>query len=561
MDCAVTRSTRSDRKRHRSRAEQSEAELGRLKKDYLCRTVVVERVDLVDGVHKDCEGVICDVHGPDDFEVVFFDGCTRRLTMEELEVVLVPEHDTDDEGAASDAPGGDGEDRGSDEEAGESAGDSDGAAPELSALELRRLANIARNQEILRALEVDADVETIAAAASRARAEGRPAKKKRRAAGDASFVPRRAPASAPGKAPSRARARAPPPRPRSASAAVPTGAAARRTGKWGIWTDVEERLLLDAMQAAGVVERGSSYCEFLPLAETAGHLFGGSRSTISIACKVQALLIKGPTANNIWGGSGTSRMLGVYRRDSKSASLPPFPALLAPPAPNKSNCTLEGPRPALPTSERDTTGRWRADISIDGKDICLGRYTDASEAGRARDRCVRRALPPKIQRLCRPRGGRPPQPFSRMRRASLAALGAPAFGSTFAQLFNDADAAAALVAADGELQPPPESSNANIKKLYRANAKAGVTRLHPGMLELWRLHTAAPAAAMPAALPVTAAPSADGAPPTAAAAAAAADDDDDDEEGPRALPLAKSAPPARGAWRAMLGLTLPGASR
>ena len=74
MDCAETRYTRSDRKRHRSRAERSEAELGHLKKDYLCRTVVVERVDLFDGVRKDCDGVICDVHGPDDFEVVFFDG-------------------------------------------------------------------------------------------------------------------------------------------------------------------------------------------------------------------------------------------------------------------------------------------------------------------------------------------------------------------------------------------------------------------------------------------------------------------------------------------------------
>ena len=448
MDCAETRSTRSDRKRHRSRAERSEAELGHLKKDYLCRTVVVERVDLFDGVRKDCDGVICDVHGPDDFEVVFFDGCTRRLTMEELEVVIVPEHDTDDEGA----PGGDGEDRSSDEEAGESDGDSDGAAPELSALEQRRLVNVARNQEILRSLEVDAT-----------------------------------------------------------------------------------------------------------------HFFGGSRSTISVAHKVHRLLINGPTANNIHcrsGGAGTSGMRGVNRdkNTGRSASLPLSPAMLAPPTPNKSNCVLEGPRPALPTGECDTAGRWRAQIGINGKNITLGRYTDANEAARACDRCVRRALPPEIQRLCRPRGGRPPQPFPRMRRASLAVLGAPAFGSTFAQLFNDADAAAALVAADGELQPPPESSHANIKKLYRANAKAGVTRLHPGMLELWRLHTAAPVAAMPVALPVTATFCADGEPPTAIAWAVAAAYDDD-EEGPRALPPAKTAPPARSAWRAMLGLTLPGASR
>ena len=213
MDCAETRSTRSDRKRHRSRAERSEAELGHLKRDYLCRTVVVERVDLFD-------------------------------------------------------------------------------------------ANIARIQEILRALEVDADVEKIAAVASRARAEGRPAKKQRRAADDASFVPRRAPARAPGKAPARSRARAPPPRPRSASAAVPTGAAARRKGKRGRWTDLEERLLLDAMQAAGVVESARSFKPFLPFAETATHLFGGSRSTISVAHKVQALLINGPTANNIHCRSG-----------------------------------------------------------------------------------------------------------------------------------------------------------------------------------------------------------------------------------------------------------------
>ena len=470
MDCAETRSTRSDRKRHRSRAERSEAELGHLKRDYLCRTVVVERVDLFD-------------------------------------------------------------------------------------------ANIARIQEILRALEVDADVEKIAAVASRARAEGRPAKKQRRAADDASFVPRRAPARAPGKAPARSRARAPPPRPRSASAAVPTGAAARRKGKRGRWTDLEERLLLDAMQAAGVVESGKSRQFF---AETARHLFGRSRSTDAIAQKVQALLINGPRANKTScksGGSGTSGMRGVswHGQRSKSASLPLSPAMLAPPTPNKSNCVLEGPRPALPTSERDTAGRWRAQIKINGNKWTLGRYTDAYEAARARDRCVRRALPPEIQRLCRPRGGRPPQPFPRMRRASLAVLGAPAFGSTFAQLFNDADAAAALVAADGELQPPPESSHANIKKLYRANAKAGVTRLHPGMLELWRLHMAAPVAAMPVALPVTAAFSANGAPPTAVAWAAATASDD--EEGPRALPPAKTAPPLRGAWRAMLGLTLPGASR
>ena len=277
------------------------------------------------------------------------------------------------------------------------------------------------------------------------------------------------------------------------------------------------------------------------------------------------ILINGPTANNIHcrsGGAGTSGMRGVSwdKKTGRSASLPLSPAMLAPPTPNKSNCVLEGPRTALPTSERDTAGRWKAQIGINYKYIALGNYTDAYEAARARDRYVRRALPPEIQRLCRPRGGRPPQPFPRVRRASLAVLGAPAFGSTFDQLFNYADAAAALVAADGELQPPPESSNANMKKLYRANAKAGVTRLHPGMLELWRLHTAAPVAAVPVALPVTAAFCADGEPPTAVAWAVAAAYDDD-EEGPRALPPAKTAPPLRGAWRAMLGLTLPGASR
>ena len=93
------RALRSGRKRRRGESER-EAVVKRLKEDYLCRTIVMNRIDNIDGERKDCEGAICQVLGPDEFEVVFYDGCSVTLSGEELEVVIVPEHDTDDEAAA-----------------------------------------------------------------------------------------------------------------------------------------------------------------------------------------------------------------------------------------------------------------------------------------------------------------------------------------------------------------------------------------------------------------------------------------------------------------------------
>ncbi|KAJ1473866.1 hypothetical protein T484DRAFT_1912381 [Baffinella frigidus] len=116
-------------------------------------------------------------------------------------VVLVPEHDTDDEAAArfSGAPlpplPPDDEDDAYE-------------APALSEMELRRLANIARNKQILRGLDVEEDLRALAAAAAR-----RPAKKKR---SDADFVPDeqeaaapRSPRANPKRAPAKKPARAP----------------------------------------------------------------------------------------------------------------------------------------------------------------------------------------------------------------------------------------------------------------------------------------------------------------------------------------------------------------
>ena len=115
------------------------------------------------------------------------------------------------------------------------------------------------------------------------------------------------------------------------------------------------------------------------------------------------------------------------------------------------------------------------------------------------------------------------------RRTSLAALGEPAPGATFAQFFNFPDEVADLVSPDGALRPLPDNANKNTKKFYAANAKGGVTKIHPKMLELWRLHTRA---------------SASGTAETAPAGAAA-----------KALP--RRTIPAAEDWRSMLGFTLP----
>mmetsp|Transcript_33969 Transcript_33969/g.80444 ORF Transcript_33969/g.80444 Transcript_33969/m.80444 type:complete len:104 (-) Transcript_33969:83-394(-) len=37
-----------------------------------------------------------------------------------------------------------------------------------------------------------------------------------------------------------------------------------------------------------------------------------------------------------------------------------------------------------------------------------------------------------------------------------------------------------------------DDANKNVKKFYAANAKGGVTKIHPKMLELWHLHTRSP---------------------------------------------------------------------
>ena len=116
-----------------------------------------------------------------------------------------------------------------------------------------------------------------------------------------------------------------------------------------------------------------------------------------------------------------------------------------------------------------------------------------------------------------------------VRRTNLAALGEPAPGATFAQFFNFPDEAADLVSPDGALHPLPDDAYTNIKKFYAANAKNGVTKIHPKMLELWRLHTRA---------------SASGTAETPPAGAAA-----------RALP--RRTIPASEDWRSMLGFTLP----
>ena len=113
------------------------------------------------------------------------------------------------------------------------------------------------------------------------------------------------------------------------------------------------------------------------------------------------------------------------------------------------------------------------------------------------------------------------------RRTSLAALGEPAPGATFAQFFNFPDEAADLVSPDGALHPLPDDAGKNTKKIYAANTKNGVPKIHPKMLELWRLHTRASGTAE--------------IPPAGKAG--------------KALP--RRTIPASEDWRSMLGFTLP----
>ena len=117
----------------------------------------------------------------------------------------------------------------------------------------------------------------------------------------------------------------------------------------------------------------------------------------------------------------------------------------------------------------------------------LGLFDTAPEGAQARDRCVSPRLPPLCSAL--PPTFTPPTPPVLGRRTSIAALGEPAF----AQFFNFPDEAADLVSPDGALHPLPDDANTNTKKFYAANAKGGVTKIHPKMLELWRLHTRASA--------------------------------------------------------------------
>ena len=91
------------------------------------------------------------------------------------------------------------------------------------------------------------------------------------------------------------------------------------------------------------------------------------------------------------------------------------------------------------------------------------------------------------------------------RRTSLAARGEPAPGETFAQFFNFPDEAADLVSPDGALRPLPDDAHNTAKKIYAANATGGVTKIHPKMLELWRLHTRASACGTPETAPAGAA--------------------------------------------------------
>ncbi|KAJ1485335.1 hypothetical protein T484DRAFT_2020770 [Baffinella frigidus] len=455
------RAMRSGRKR-RSGESEREAVVERLKKDYPCRTIVMNRVDVSDGRRKDCEGAICDVLGPDEFEVVFYDGCSVTLSGEELEVVLVPEHDTDDEAAArfSGAP-----------LPPLPPDDEDDAyqAPALSEMELRRLANIARNQQILRGLDVEEDLRALAAAAAR-----RPAKKKRR---DADFVPDEQEAAAP-RSPRANPKRAPPKKPARAAgggggkAAELRGGALKNVGSGAKkWTDPEERTLLAEMAAAGIaVEEGAEvlhWKKYLPFAKTVADRFGEHRGECSIANKVEQLLLNGPAANKVHHAAGRSGAAGL-----------------------------------LGVSFDKTPQRWKAQLKLCGKLHFLGYSDTAPEAARAFDR------------------------------TSLAARGEPAPGATFAQFFNFPDEAAALVSPDGALHPLTDDANKNAKKFYVANAKGGVTKIHPKMLELWRLHTSTSASGTTETHPAGAA-----APPLRAARQGAMPDTED--------------------WRSMLGLSLP----
>ncbi|KAJ1482454.1 hypothetical protein T484DRAFT_3636226 [Baffinella frigidus] len=314
------------------------------RKDYLCRTIVMNRVDISDGRRKDCEGAICDVLGPNEFEVVFYDGCSVTLSGEELEE-----------------------------------------------MELWRLANIARNQQILHCLDVEEDLRALAAAARH------PAKKKRR---DADFVPDEQEAAAP-RSPRANPKRAPPKNPARAAA----GGGGQGLGASG--QGLEER-----MGGGEEVDRPVG-------AHAAGRDGGGGDRR---------------------GGGGGGVEVGH------------FPA------------------------------------------VCADHRASLGGA---------------------PRRGRP----------SLRSASRPP--ATFEQFFNFPDEAAALVSPDGALHPLPDNAHKNTKKFYAANAKGGVTKLDPKMLELWRLHTRASASG------TAETPPAGDAPP------------------PRA------APPATEDWRSMLGLSLP----
>jgi len=126
-----------------------------------------------------------------------------------------------------------------------------------------------------------------------------------------------------------------------------------------------------------------------------------------------------------------------------------------------------------------------------GKQYSLGYFDTAPEGARARDRCVSPRLPPLCSALT---PSFIPLTLPALgRRTSIAALGEPAPGATFAQFFHFPDEAADLVSPDGALHPLPDDANKTTQKIYAANAKGGVTKIHPKMLELWRLHTRASA--------------------------------------------------------------------
>ncbi|KAJ1482462.1 hypothetical protein T484DRAFT_1803936 [Baffinella frigidus] len=126
--------------------------------------------------------------------------------------------------------------------------------------------------------------------------------------------------------------------------------------------------------------------------------------------------------------------------------------------PGANKLVFSGPRLGaaglLGVSFKNSHQRWVVQLQICGTEHYLGLFNTGPEAARARDR------------------------------TSLAALGEPAPGATFAQFFNFPDEAAALVLPDGALHPLRDDAHKNTKKFYAANAKKGVTKLHPKLLEL-----------------------------------------------------------------------------